>query len=368
MQQHSAPGGKEEGVESIGEMQLAFLSAMCLFLSAVEYAVPKPLPFMRLGLANLPVIIAVKKWRFKSVVLLIALKVAGQALLSGTLFSYIFIFSVSGSFASGIVMLVFHRIFYRRKIISSIALSLSGAMANCAVQIILSSFFFFGKSTRFIAPLLCASSSVTGFLMGLFCNAFEETSEWMKAFFSSSAVCLNPDKPEKKKISKYSILKTAFLAASMIFIITVKDVYAVWAMVLVFLALNLVKKHGNMNLLPSVVVVVSVTVFSLLTPYGKVLFELWGWKITGGALEAGLQKSGTLVGMVLVSKYFMDADIRIPGKIGDMVSSVMEIFRGMSFTRKEIKDSGIMGAVDGKLLSIWKEISGANNESLSRRN
>ena len=95
MQQHSAPGGKEEGVESIGEMQLAFLSAMCLFLSAVEYAVPKPLPFMRLGLANLPVIIAVKKWRFKSVVLLIALKVAGQALLSGTLFSYIFIFGCS---------------------------------------------------------------------------------------------------------------------------------------------------------------------------------------------------------------------------------------------------------------------------------
>ncbi|MDR1230490.1 MAG: heptaprenyl diphosphate synthase, partial [Spirochaetaceae bacterium] len=30
----------------------ALLGAFCLFLSSIEYMIPKPLPFMRLGIAN----------------------------------------------------------------------------------------------------------------------------------------------------------------------------------------------------------------------------------------------------------------------------------------------------------------------------
>ena len=36
---------------------LPILGACSMFLSTVEYLFPKPLPFMRLGLANLPVLI-----------------------------------------------------------------------------------------------------------------------------------------------------------------------------------------------------------------------------------------------------------------------------------------------------------------------
>ncbi|MEN6364589.1 MAG: Gx transporter family protein, partial [Rectinema sp.] len=37
----------------------ALLGAFCFFLSAVEYMLPKPMPFMRLGIANLPILLAV---------------------------------------------------------------------------------------------------------------------------------------------------------------------------------------------------------------------------------------------------------------------------------------------------------------------
>ena len=36
---------------------VALLAAFALFLSTVEYMIPKPIPFMRIGLANLPLII-----------------------------------------------------------------------------------------------------------------------------------------------------------------------------------------------------------------------------------------------------------------------------------------------------------------------
>ena len=70
---------------------VAFLSALCLFLSLVEYIIPKPFPFIRTGIANLPVLIAVCTLKSRMVFLLILIKVLGQSLIQGTLLSYIFI-------------------------------------------------------------------------------------------------------------------------------------------------------------------------------------------------------------------------------------------------------------------------------------
>ena len=37
---------------------VAFMGALCLFFSTIEYLFPKPFPFFRLGLANLPVLLS----------------------------------------------------------------------------------------------------------------------------------------------------------------------------------------------------------------------------------------------------------------------------------------------------------------------
>ncbi|MDE6773691.1 MAG: Gx transporter family protein, partial [Treponemataceae bacterium] len=71
-----------------------------MFLAAVEYAVPKPLPFLRLGLTNLPVILSLQKMRRRETLLLVLLKIVGQGILPGTIFSYVFVFSAAGSIAS----------------------------------------------------------------------------------------------------------------------------------------------------------------------------------------------------------------------------------------------------------------------------
>ena len=157
---------------------LPFLAALCLFLAAVEYAIPKPLPFLRLGLANLPVIVALFVLPTRDIYKLILLKIIGQALITGTLFSYIFLFSAAGSLASGLTMLGMY--LWLKKKVSCIGLSLAGAAANNIAQLVVARLILFGSATRYIAPILLISGAATGLVLGIFTQMFIEKSKWFR--------------------------------------------------------------------------------------------------------------------------------------------------------------------------------------------
>jgi heptaprenyl diphosphate synthase len=162
---------------------MPFLAAMCLFLSTIEYAIPKPLPILRLGLANLPVLLALSKLKTRDIVALICLKIALQGFVSGTLFSYVFLFSAAGSFASGLTMLGIQRLCSGHKIrakalVSFTGLSVAGALANNLAQILLARFFLFGQGTHYIAPALLITGSITGLFLGIFAEQFCAHSRW----------------------------------------------------------------------------------------------------------------------------------------------------------------------------------------------
>ena len=46
------------------EQIIAIFGACSLFLATIEFLFPKPLPYMRLGLANIPLLIALRLFRF----------------------------------------------------------------------------------------------------------------------------------------------------------------------------------------------------------------------------------------------------------------------------------------------------------------
>ena len=157
----------------------SFLGGLCLFLSAIEYLFPRPVPFMRLGLANLPVLFALKLLPFPYVLLLVLLKITGQGLISGTLASYVFLFSAAGSFTSAVVMYSVYRI--PAKFISLIGVSVLGALTGNIIQLILSVKFIFGDSAWVIAPLFLAIGTVSSFLIGLFAVKFLNRSQWISS-------------------------------------------------------------------------------------------------------------------------------------------------------------------------------------------
>jgi heptaprenyl diphosphate synthase len=156
---------------------IAFLGATCLFFATIEYLFPKPFPFSRLGLANLPVIISLKLFSPGYVLLLVLLKVLGQGLINGTLASYVFLFSLGGSFASAFIMLAAQRLFGDR--ISLVGISVFGAIASNVVQIYLSVRFIFGLTAWIIAPPFVALGVASGFAVGLFAQKFWEQSRWL---------------------------------------------------------------------------------------------------------------------------------------------------------------------------------------------
>src|SRR5574344_1079487 len=355
--------------------RISFFAALCLFLSAVEYAIPKPLPFLRLGLANLPILLAVKlscgenpKIKKTEYWLLILLKILGQAFISGTLFIYVFLFSAAGSFASGIAMLAVYDFicFIKSKnnskveLVTDIGLSLAGSLTINIAQLVCSKYIMFGENTKYIAPILFISGTVTGLILGVFANIFEEKSEWFKgikqsvtiksvpidckerlennAFTSCSeneqyknidAVCsyyehqsvpINDKKiqenkafsdcsnnetvPIKSKQHQHLIDNIWFVASlvTMICFFFIKNIYALWSLVLVFFVLSSIKKRKISKVLPSVFITITVTFFALLSPYGKVLFKIVSWRITQDALISGLHRSAILVGMVFLSQ------------------------------------------------------------------
>ena len=155
---------------------LAFFTALCLFLSTIEYAIPKPLPFMRLGIANVPLILALYLFPLKHFFFLVLMKILGQALLSGTIFSYIFLFSLCGSLLGSIFMFLSHRL--GKANISPLGISVAGALGNNIAQIILARYIIFGEGTKYIAPLLLITGLITGILMGIFALTFMQKSRW----------------------------------------------------------------------------------------------------------------------------------------------------------------------------------------------
>lgn len=72
---------------------VALLGAFCLFLSTIEYMLPKPLPFMRIGISNLPLMLALDLLSFKAFCSSPPSRCSVRGSSRGPLFSYIFVFS-----------------------------------------------------------------------------------------------------------------------------------------------------------------------------------------------------------------------------------------------------------------------------------
>jgi len=172
---------------------------MCLFLATLEYLIPKPLPFFRLGLANLPILLAlplfsrhtasdrthrrrgrgVQAAPWRDVLALILVKAIGQGIVNGTLASYVFLFSLAGSLASGIVMLLAYQVGGRH--ISLVGVSVTGALFSNIVQLALSIAFIFGSAAWRIAPLMLGVGTMTGLLTGILAAWFSRHSRWYLA-------------------------------------------------------------------------------------------------------------------------------------------------------------------------------------------
>jgi len=160
---------------------VALAAAVCLFLASIEYIIPKPLPFLRIGLANLPLLLALDLFPTLQFFVLLGLKILGQALIQGSLFSFTFLFSLCGSLASGVVMMAARRAL--RGSTSLIGISILGALASNLVQLILARYLVFGRSAWLIAPPFLLVGLVSSGVLGFLAQIYRDRSTWLRKMF-----------------------------------------------------------------------------------------------------------------------------------------------------------------------------------------
>ncbi len=159
------------------------LAALALFLAIIEHIIPKPIPFIRIGLANLPILLSLKILKPKEIIILVIIKSLGSSIITGTLFSWISIYSFAGSIVSGSVMIIFYYILKNR--VSLVGISVLGAISNNTIQIYIATLLL-GSGAIYIGIPILITGLITGTLLGLIANKFMDKSVWIRSYLSKN--------------------------------------------------------------------------------------------------------------------------------------------------------------------------------------
>lgn len=331
-------------------------AALCFFLSTVEFMIPKPLPFLRIGLANMPIMLACELLPFGPFLLLVALKAAAQGIVSGTLFSYIFLLSVGGSFASALVMYGMRAAFPRA--LSFVGVSVLGAFASNAAQLTLAGLVVFGERMALAAPPVLALGLVTGTLLGFAVNRFSARSAWL-ADLRSGRVPEPPDGDRGTASAAMSedagitarahavppVGKLAVAACLAFFLLFFESPWIKLAAA-TLAGLLLLLGGGKIKLLPVVSASFGIVAFHLLIPFGKVLAEPLGLPITQGALESGIKKALAVEGLIFISRWALSGGIPLPGRAGELISRMMAFLGYLVRSRPLIDRANLIASLD----------------------
>jgi len=125
------------------ELYLVAFVLLALYFSLFETVIPKPFPWMKLGLANLATIIVLVKFDKKMAFEVLFLRILIQGMMIGTLFTPGFFISlISGVTSTGVMCLLYNF----RRYISLVAISIVSALTHNIVQLIVVYFLLFGNT------------------------------------------------------------------------------------------------------------------------------------------------------------------------------------------------------------------------------
>jgi heptaprenyl diphosphate synthase len=145
---------------------LSLLSSLAVIFFVVESAIPNPLPWMRLGLANIVVMVAIVLYGAKAGLLVSFLRAMVGSMIMGTFLGPGFWLSISGGMASALAMSLMYRLC--SPFFSLVGISIVGAYIHSLTQMLLVFLFLIQRRQIFyLLPVILFSSLATGFINGL---------------------------------------------------------------------------------------------------------------------------------------------------------------------------------------------------------
>ena len=140
---------------------ISYLAALCLTISSIESSLPHALPFLRLGLANIPLLWALDRLGKRDYLLLCLIKWLLSSVISGLIASPFALVALSGSAASALAALAVYSCASRW--LSLYSVSAVSSFASGAAQLAASSLFLTGQVMRLL-PLVLAFNTVSGLI------------------------------------------------------------------------------------------------------------------------------------------------------------------------------------------------------------
>jgi len=110
--------------------------------------------------------------------------------------------------------------------------------------------------------------------------------------------------------------------------------------------------------LTSLLFLAATAVVNLAVPLGRVLWRVGPWRITQGALESGLAKGLTLVGLAYLSRFCVRPDLRLPGIAGRYVARTLFYLNRLLEARPALSLTRLADSLDRVLLKLWSQSPG----------
>jgi heptaprenyl diphosphate synthase len=154
-------------MRSQDKYRIAVLAAYALALSGFESLIPTPIPWLRLGLANIITLAALLLYGFGTAISVTLIRVILASLFMGTFLGPAFILSFGGGVSSTVAMGLAHRLF--RRMFGPVGLSLIGALFHNLAQLALAYVLFIQRieAVLFISPILVLLGTFTGVTNGV---------------------------------------------------------------------------------------------------------------------------------------------------------------------------------------------------------
>jgi len=149
---------------------LAFFTACAVTVYILESFIPKPLPFMKLGLSNVVILVLLMAGNRRSAFLVALAKTFIGGIFTGTLISPTTLLSSGGTVISFVIMILMIKLPVN---FSILGISIAGAVAHNFTQISLVRLILIKENSIFyLTPLLILMGIVTGIITGYLAKIF----------------------------------------------------------------------------------------------------------------------------------------------------------------------------------------------------
>lgn len=141
----------------------AILAAMAMILSYIEALIPLPVPIpgVKLGLANLIIIIAIYKLGFKYAFVINCVRIFTAGLL------FTGVFGIMYSLAGGVLSIIIMYLLYRTNLFSMVGISMAGGVAHNLGQLITACLIMSNIKLMSYFSILLFSGMISGILIGI---------------------------------------------------------------------------------------------------------------------------------------------------------------------------------------------------------